>query len=146
MNLSAIQNMLEQLSIPWPVLAAAAGLLTLLLCAIAMRRRTVARRSVEYARLQAQIDKLRQDNRSVVELAVRAGRRLRQSEAQLRELGQRVEALKLQGQSGDSNHAYEQAIRMVRRGADAGRLVSDFGLSRGEAELVTLLHGRRKAG
>lgn len=37
---------------------------------------------------------------------------------------------------------YVQAIRLIRRGADAGTLVADCGLTRAEAELLIALHGR----
>jgi hypothetical protein len=37
--------------------------------------------------------------------------------------------------------SYEQAIGHAERGEDSTRLISCFGLTEGEAELVTLLHG-----
>lgn len=39
--------------------------------------------------------------------------------------------------------SYEQAIGFAERGEDADRLMSCFGLTEGEANLVTLLHGER---
>jgi len=39
---------------------------------------------------------------------------------------------------------FEQAIASARRGAEPERLADEFGLSRGEADLVARLHGRRK--
>jgi len=39
-----------------------------------------------------------------------------------------------------NDRLYEQAIRMARAGATAEQLVVSYGLSRGEAELLLLLH------
>jgi hypothetical protein len=39
-------------------------------------------------------------------------------------------------------HSFDQAIDFARRGADPDKLAAKFGLSRGEADLVTRLHGR----
>jgi|SRR5690606_30737152 len=41
------------------------------------------------------------------------------------------------------SRGYEQAIRFAARGERAERLVSYFGLTEGEAALVSLLHGER---
>ena len=37
--------------------------------------------------------------------------------------------------------SYEQAIGSAERGEESSRLISCFGLTEGEADLVTLLHG-----
>lgn len=105
-----------------------------------------ARDRRERQELMAQMDNLRNENRSVVELAVRNGRRLKQLENQLRQMSTNVEASNSSAQLAELPHAYDQAIRLARRGADAAKLVSDMGLSLGEAELVVRLHGDRKTG
>ncbi len=46
--------------------------------------------------------------------------------------------------SATESHSYEQAITSAERGEDAARLISCFGLTEGEAKLVTLLHGERR--
>jgi Protein of unknown function (DUF2802) len=43
-----------------------------------------------------------------------------------------------------SGRSYDQAIDWVRRGARPDELTQTFGLSHGEAELVTALHGQKK--
>jgi predicted nuclease with TOPRIM domain len=41
--------------------------------------------------------------------------------------------------------AFDQAIDSARQGIDPGTLAEQFGLSRGEAELVARMHGRPKS-
>ena len=41
---------------------------------------------------------------------------------------------------------YDEAIRLVRQGATAQRLVEELGLSQGEADLLIILHGRGASG
>lgn len=52
-------------------------------------------------------------------------------------LGERLGQLELATEA----RSYEQAIGQAERGEDSTRLISCFGLTEGEAELVTLLHG-----
>lgn len=53
-------------------------------------------------------------------------------------LGERLGQLELATEA----RSYEQAIGHAERGEDSTRLISCFGLTEGEAELVTLLHGK----
>lgn len=52
-------------------------------------------------------------------------------------LGERLGQLELATEA----RSYEQAIDHAERGEDSTRLISCFGLTEAEAELVTLLHG-----
>jgi hypothetical protein len=52
-------------------------------------------------------------------------------------LGERLGQLEL----ATETRSYEQAIGCAERGEESARLISCFGLTEGEAELVTLLHG-----
>jgi Protein of unknown function (DUF2802) len=75
-----------------------------------------------------------------------ATRRLRVV-AQVRRLRRRCSAMRasiatLEARS--AGRSYDQAIEWVRRGANPEALTQNFGLSRGEADLVTLMHGRKK--
>lgn len=54
-------------------------------------------------------------------------------------VGERVGQLELAIEA----RSYEQAIGCAERGEVAARLISCFGLTEGEADLVTLLHGDR---
>jgi hypothetical protein len=84
---------------------------------------------------------LRREVEAATGIAVRAGERLRKTEATTLQLADRLGQLELRGEG----RPYDQAIALVQRGADADRLVRNFGLTRGEADLVTLVHGRRQA-
>lgn len=51
-------------------------------------------------------------------------------------------------QTHDRDHgenSFGQAIRLVRSGATAGKLVEELGLSRNEADLIVMLHGMKEA-
>lgn len=55
----------------------------------------------------------------------------------LRRLGERLGQIELAIEA----RSYEQAIDSAERGEESARLISCFGLTEGEADLVTLLHG-----
>jgi hypothetical protein len=55
-------------------------------------------------------------------------------------LAERMTALESRAESP----SFDQAIDSARRGAEPDKLAQRFGLSRGEADLVTRLHGRTK--
>ena len=55
----------------------------------------------------------------------------------LNRLGERLGQLELAVEA----RSYEQAIGSAERGEESARLISCFGLTEGEADLVTLLHG-----
>jgi hypothetical protein len=84
---------------------------------------------------------LRREVEAATGIAVRAGERLRKAEATTLQLADRLGQLELRGEG----RPYDQAIALVQHGADADRLVRNFGLTRGEADLVALVHGRRQA-
>lgn len=94
------------------------------------------------AETDARLGALRREVEGATAIAVRAGERLRKAEATTVQLAERLGQLELRGEG----RPYDQAIALVQNGADADRLVRNFGLTRGEADLVTLVHGRRKAG
>jgi hypothetical protein len=58
----------------------------------------------------------------------------------LTQIGDRLGQLEL----ATEERSYEQAITCAERGEDPDRLVTVFGLTEGEAKLVTLLHGDRR--
>lgn len=128
---------------PFAVLATIAAFTLAGLFVLLWEWRVAARLRRERVELEVLLDTRRQETRTAVELAVRAGRRLKKAEHQLKQLTARLDSLELHG--NDRSQTYDQAINLVRRGADSGKLVSNFGLSHSEAELVTLLHGKRKA-
>jgi hypothetical protein len=120
------------------LLAVAVGGLTAALVATLGTLRQV-RRSLGAA--ETQLVALRRDVEASTAIGVRAGERLRKLEQAGGQLADRLAQLELRG----DGRPYDHAIAMVRDGADAERLVRNFGLSRGEADLVALVHGRRRA-
>jgi hypothetical protein len=123
------------------IATAALALVTLATAAATAYQQSVAaqlrRRLVES---EARLAALRREVEAATGIAVRAGERLRKAEATTLQLADRLGQLELRGEG----RPYDQAIAMVQHGADADRLVRNFGLTRGEADLVTLVHGRRQ--
>jgi len=74
-------------------------------------------------------------------ISVKAGRRLKRIEQEYAGVADRVEQVELRGAAP----SFDQGSDSAGCGADAGKLTRQFGLSRGEAELVTRLHGRKKS-
>jgi hypothetical protein len=73
-------------------------------------------------------------------IALRAGQSVKRLEAENNRLSDRLGLIELRGEA----RPYEQAIDSARRGADPAKLSQQFGLSRGEADLLSRLHGRKK--
>jgi hypothetical protein len=91
------------------------------------------------AGLEADLLRLKREVEAATGISVRVGERLRKAEAQAKAAGERLGQLELRGEG----RPYDQAIDLARRGAGVDNLIRNFGLSRGEADLVALLHGRR---
>lgn len=85
---------------------------------------------------------LHKQTESAVTMTVRVARRLKRLEKQLAWATERIGQLEVRNEG----RSYDQAITLARRGADPNRLMTNFGLSRGEADLVALMHNQRKAG
>jgi Protein of unknown function (DUF2802) len=127
------------------LMAAAASLagLALLLAAFAWSFAATGRRlGHRLAALEGEIERLRGEVNSTAGLGARIGERVRRLDQLSAQVGERLGQLELRGEG----RPYDQAIALVRRGGGADRLVSHYGLSRGEADLVTLLHGARSTG
>src|SRR5262245_40790206 len=100
------------------------------------------------ARVQKDIEALaellthtRREAHSAVAYGSDVGKRLRKAEKEIATLTERLSQIELHGDA----RSFDRAINVARQGADAGKLVSNFGMSKGEAELVSLLHGQSKA-
>lgn len=72
-------------------------------------------------------------------ISVKTGRRVKRIEQEYAGVVDRVDQVELRGAAP----SFDQAIDSARRGAGPGKLTQQFGLSRGEADLVTRLHGRK---
>ena len=83
---------------------------------------------------------MRRELEVVASISLRTGRRVNRIEQEYSGVAERVGSVELRGRA----QCFDQAIDFARRGTDPGRLTQQFGLSRGEADLVTRLHGRKK--
>lgn len=80
----------------------------------------------------------RDDFAAMCKASVGAGDHLVRLEQQVRRLTERQDQIEMRT-AGD--RPYTQAIQMVQHGADVGELIANCGLTRGEAELIAMLHG-----
>lgn len=123
-----------QLYWPYPLLGTVIGALVIV---IALLRRQASRQ-------QAQLQAMQNDLRAMCNAAVAMGERvnrLERSQRQLlerqNELGQRQEQ---HDKAENEEYSYAQAVKMAQKGASVEDLVDICGLSRGEAELVAMMH------
>ncbi len=70
-------------------------------------------------------------------------RRAGRLEQRLLELQRRIEDLE---EARQTTRPYDEAIRLVRQGAAAERLVEELGLTRSEADLLIMLHAKQGQG
>lgn len=75
-------------------------------------------------------------------MTARAGRRLKHLEKKFAWVTERIGQLEVRNEG----RSYDEAITLARRGANPDRLMTNFGLSRGEADLVALMHNQRGDG
>ena len=85
-----------------------------------------------------QIQRLADDLAALCRASAGAGDHLVKLEQQQRRLVERQDQWELRAGSEPS---YQQAIQMVRHGAGVEELVRNCGLTRGEADLIVMLHG-----
>jgi Protein of unknown function (DUF2802) len=123
-------------------ICAGTAVLTLTAVAVALRQsRTIARLRRESEELREFVQHVRREAHSAVTYGSDVGKRLRKQEQDLATLTDRVALVE---QLGDAR-SFDRAIDVARQGAEADKLVANFGISRGEAELLSLVHGKRAA-
>lgn len=86
---------------------------------------------------EAALKGLQDDIKALFDSSVGVGEGLRALERRFKHLEERQDQLDLKD---PGYHAYAQAIRLVQNGADVEQITATCGLSRGEAELIRLLH------
>jgi hypothetical protein len=91
--------------------------------------------------LESSLAAVRREVELAASISVKTGRRVQRIEHEYSGVADRVDQVELRGAA----QSLEQAIDSARRGTDSGKLAQQFGLSRGEADLVTRLHGRKKS-
>ena len=109
--------------------------IALLALLVALHALRMARR--ERAAMAREAESVRTDLRGLVSAALGVGERVMRLERQLSQLAERQDQLDL---SDPAHQSYQQAIRMARRGTSMTELMEVCGLTRGEAELITMLH------
>jgi len=114
-----------------PVLTLLALGLAVVAITLAVKFRQVLRQSRQ--RLEA----LQSDMRALVSAAIGVGERVHRIEKSLKEVSHRQEQI---DQTDPGAQAYQQAIKMAQKGASAEELIEICGLTRGEADLIAMLH------
>ena len=94
-----------------------------------------------YQELEASLPSLRREVELLASVSERTGRKVKRIEHDYSDVADRVDMVESRGPA----KALDEAIDSARRGADTGKLSRQFGLSRGEAELVARLHGNLKS-
>jgi Protein of unknown function (DUF2802) len=91
--------------------------------------------------LEAVVPGLQREIERFASISVRTGRQVKRIESEYSDVAERVDLVEARGPA----KALDEAVDSARRGADIRRLTQQFGLSRGEAELVARLHGHKKS-
>lgn len=97
----------------------------------------LARWKARVRRCEQDLAAVKDDLRGLCAGAVGIDERLARLESRGRRLIERQEQLELRDQG---ERLYAPAIRMVHKGASVDELVSVCGLTRGEAELISMMH------
>lgn len=87
---------------------------------------------------QKQLKELSHELQTMTNAAYGVGKRISQLAGQVRELDDRQEEFDLKEQGSQS---IQQAIALVHKGASIDELVESCDMSRGEAELLMMVHG-----
>jgi hypothetical protein len=103
--------------------------------------RALGRSRVRQEALEENLAALRREMELMASISVRTGRQVKRIEHDYSGVADRVEAVEQRGAA----QSLDQAIDWARRGADASKLIQLFGFSRGEADLMTRLHGGKKS-
>ncbi len=123
--------------------AAAAAVCALCIALLALRAAHTWRRRCES--LESSFAALQREFERVASISVRTGRRVQRVEHEYSGVADRVDLVESRGSSTAGSEALDQAIDWARRGADSDKLAQQFGLSPGEADLVSRLHGQKKS-
>jgi len=123
-------------------LSIAAAVISLISLAAAVQLyRTVLHWRERCTSLEAILPGLQREIERFASISVRTGRQVKRIENHYSEVAERVDLVEARGPA----KALDAAVDSARRGADTRHLTEQFGLSRGEAELVARLHGRKKS-
>lgn len=120
----------------WMIIA---GMALVLLGSVAAFFASLSRlsRLLDETRRQLEVERQRADQ--ACERLTNTQDKLGRLDFRIEALQRRLDCLEIQPQG----RAFDEAISMVERGASQDSLVSSFGLSPGEADLVARMHRRR---
>jgi Flp pilus assembly protein TadB len=121
------------LTVPW---ALPLAVLALVLAVIAILLGFKFRQNQRQYR--EQIHSLQADMRALVSAAIGVGERVHRIEKSLKEVSHRQQ--EQIDHTDPGAQAYQQAIKMAQKGASAEELIEICGLTRGEADLIAMLH------
>jgi len=121
------------------VAGAALGLLGVALALTTLR--AIRSWRARWVSLESSLAAVRRELELVASISAKSGRRVQRIEQEYSTVSDRVDQVELRGAA----QSFDLAIDSARRGADPSKLTQQFGLSRGEADLVTRLHGRKKS-
>jgi|SRR5580700_8448465 hypothetical protein len=91
--------------------------------------------------VESSLAAVRRELDMVASLSMKTELQVKRIEREYSGVAERVDVVELRG----ATQSFDQAIDSARRGADSDKLALQFGLSRGEADLVARLHGRKKS-
>ena len=115
----------------------------LLLSVVAVVALLVLNRSLAHWRerclaLESSVPALRREVELMASISVKTGRQVKRIESGYCDVAERVGLVESRGPA----RSLGEAIDSARRGAEPTKLTRQFGLSRGEAELMARLHGQ----
>ena len=108
------------------------------LVALLVQSRTLAQWRERCLALESSVPVLRREMERMASLSAKTGRQVIRIENGYSEVAERVDRVESRGRP----RSLGAAIHSARRGAQPVKLTRQFGLSRGEAELVARLHGQ----
>lgn len=123
-----------------PAIAIAAALLGAVgMTAALYSLRAVRRWRTHCLSVEASVAALRRELELMASITTKTGRRIMRMQQENAGMTERVRLVELRGAAP----SFDRAIDSARQGADPDKLTQQYGLSRGEADLVTRLHGRK---
>jgi Protein of unknown function (DUF2802) len=120
---------------------AAASLAMCVLVAVVALSFSVRRLRKRCTTVESSVATMRRELEVMASISLRNGRRVNRIEREYSGVAERIDSVELRGPA----QCFDQAIDFARRGTGPGKLTQQFGLSHAEADLVTRLHGRKKA-
>lgn len=117
------------------------GLLAAIIIMLAYMYRGLTRCTLQLQEQAKASHKIESELRAMTTAALGMDERISRLERRSRRIQERQEQLEVR----DSTRPYDQAIRMVHKGSGIDEIMSLCDLSRGEAQLIQMMHSMDKA-